>query len=73
MEMARAWIVELIDREMTGTGSAQDDLDAARVADTIAAYIEKLTKEVAEICIGEVYAADDPSDAADAIRRQFDL
>jgi len=73
MEMIRAWIVDLIDREMTGSGSAQDDADAARIAAAIAAYIEKMTKEIAETCIGEVYAADTPSDAADAIRRQFDL
>ena len=73
MQDPRAWILEVIDREMTGTGSAQDDLDAARVADTIATYIEKIKKQVAEFCIGEVYAADEPSDAADAIRRQFDL
>jgi hypothetical protein len=73
MQDPRAWILELIDSEMTGSGTAQDDRDAARIADAIATYIEKRTKIVAEICIGEVYAADTPSDAADAIRRQFDL
>lgn len=42
MHDPRAWILELIDSEMTGTGSAQDDLDAAKVADVIADYIETL-------------------------------
>ena len=49
MQDPRAWILELIDREMTGTGSAQDDLDAAKVADAIADYIETLQARIREL------------------------
>ena len=49
MQDPRAWILELIDREMTGTGSAQDDADAAKVADAIADYIETLQARIREL------------------------
>ena len=45
----RVWILELIDSEMSGTGSAQDDRDAAKVADTIADYIETLQARIREL------------------------
>ena len=45
----RAWILEVIDSEMSGTGSAQDDRDAAKVADTIADYIKTLQTRIREL------------------------
>jgi hypothetical protein len=49
MQDTRAWILELMDSEMSGTGSAQDDRDAAKVADTIADYIETLQARIREL------------------------
>jgi hypothetical protein len=49
MQHTRAWIFELIYTEMTGSGTAQDDRDAAKVADTIADYIETLQARIREL------------------------
>ena len=54
MQDLRAWILELIDQEITGTGTAQDDVEAAKVADTIAAYIETLLTRIGELEEGDV-------------------